>query len=236
MRWPLKPNPSEVELLLAAERRLVFEADALCDAAVERARAALPRRPHARLVSRGPMLRRSRVGLSVAAAVLLFAVSAAAFLAGYRTKTEELAKSAARPSRTPRTVTHAALAAPAASLAEHNPRPVLQASRPRRAAPAVAGRRSATSRDADLTELQVLRPAQRATARDDFASALAAIADHQRRFPSGQLTEEREALRVKALLGLGRLAEARRAGTAFRQRFPRSALLRRMDEMLETKR
>jgi hypothetical protein len=46
------------------------------------------------------------------------------------------------------------------------------------------------------------------------------------------LSEEREALRVKALLGLGRTAEAQRAGAAFRASFPRSALLGRIEEML----
>jgi hypothetical protein len=86
----------------------------------------------------------------------------------------------------------------------------------------------------DVTEVEVLRPAQQAIARDDFASAFAAIAVHQRQFPAGQLAEEREALRVKALLGLGRVAEAKRAGAVFRDRFPHSALLERIDEMLES--
>jgi len=81
-------------------------------------------------------------------------------------------------------------------------------------------------------ELRVLQPARQALARRDFASALGAIAQHQRQFPSGRLVEEREALRVKSLLGAGRVAEARRAGAAFRTRFPRSALLHRIEEML----
>jgi hypothetical protein len=84
-------------------------------------------------------------------------------------------------------------------------------------------------------ELRVLQPAQRAVAQGSFASALAVIAEHQRRFPSGRLAEEREALRVKALLGLGRSAEAQRTGAAFRKRFPRSALHGRIDEMLGTR-
>jgi len=66
----------------------------------------------------------------------------------------------------------------------------------------------------------------------DFNTALSAIAEHQRLFPSGRLAEEREALRVKALLGLGRTAEAQRAGATFRSRFPKSALLGRIEEML----
>ncbi len=85
-------------------------------------------------------------------------------------------------------------------------------------------------------ELQVLQPAQQAVARQDFRGALAPIAEHDHLFPSGQLAEEREALRVRALFGLGRTLEAQRAGIAFRERFPRSALLGRIDEMLGTPR
>jgi hypothetical protein len=92
--------------------------------------------------------------------------------------------------------------------------------------------RTATEIEAYALELRVLQPARQAVAQRDFGRALGAIADHQRRFPAGKLTEEREALRVKALLGLGRTAEAERAGAAFRARFPRSALLGRIDDML----
>jgi hypothetical protein len=86
--------------------------------------------------------------------------------------------------------------------------------------------------EAFAKELSVLQPARQAVARQDFALALGAIAAHQRNYPAGKLSEEREALRVKALLGLGRVAEAERAGTAFHARFPRSALIGRIDEML----
>ena len=235
MMRSLDPNPPEVEALLAAERRLVLEPDDLCDRAVERARAALPRKPHARPASRVPRLRRSRIGLPVAAAVLLFAACAAAFLAGYQIKTEELTEPTARQPLTPHAPIPAAPAALSTRPPETDPGPLLRGARSGRVGPA-ATRKSATDGEADVTELQVLRPAQQAVSRGDFASALAAIADHQRRFPSGQLAEEREALRVKALLGLGRRAEAQRAGATFRQRFSHSALLERIDEMVETPR
>jgi TolA-binding protein len=97
-------------------------------------------------------------------------------------------------------------------------------------------RKSAADGKADAMELQVLRPAQQAVSRGDFPSALAAIAEHQHRFPSGQLAEEREALRVKALLGLGRMSEAQSAGATFHERFSSSALRERIDEMLGTPR
>jgi hypothetical protein len=74
-------------------------------------------------------------------------------------------------------------------------------------------------------ELAVLEPARSAVARGDYAGALAAVTQHQREFPSGLLAEERSALRVRALWGMGRIAEADAAAAAFRQRYPRSALL-----------
>ena len=74
-------------------------------------------------------------------------------------------------------------------------------------------------------ELRLLRQARAAVAREDFTAALRPITEHTRRFRDGRLAEEREALRVKALAGLGRKDEARRAAAAFENRFPRSVLL-----------
>jgi TolA-binding protein len=83
-------------------------------------------------------------------------------------------------------------------------------------------------------ELKVLQPAHAAIGRGDFASALSAIADHEHRFPSGQLAEEREAMRVQALTAAHRTEDAHRAAAAFRKRFPQSVLLSRMKEPLQT--
>jgi hypothetical protein len=79
--------------------------------------------------------------------------------------------------------------------------------------------------DAGKEELRILEPARAAVERGDFAGAVSPIAEHARRFRDGRLAEEREALRVKALTGLGRYTEARRAAAAFAMRFPRSPLL-----------
>jgi hypothetical protein len=76
-----------------------------------------------------------------------------------------------------------------------------------------------------------MRQARGAVARGDFAGALSPINEHTRRFKNGRLVEEREALRVKALMGLGRSEEARRAAAAFRSRFPRSVLLPAVGQM-----
>jgi hypothetical protein len=49
------------------------------------------------------------------------------------------------------------------------------------------------------------------------------VADHQRRFPDGPLSSERELLRILALTRLGRTSEARAARDAFLTRWPTSA-------------
>jgi hypothetical protein len=84
-------------------------------------------------------------------------------------------------------------------------------------APAASPR---TARERYALELEVLRPARSAVALRDFSSALPILAEHERRFPNGRLAEEREALRVQALSGMGRMEEAGRAAAAFRERFP----------------
>ncbi len=74
-------------------------------------------------------------------------------------------------------------------------------------------------------EVRLLDRARAALDREQFAVAMGPIAEHARRFKHGRLAEEREALRVKALSGLGLRAEVRRAAAAFQARFPRSPLV-----------
>jgi hypothetical protein len=106
------------------------------------------------------------------------------------------------------------------------------------AGPVVASRRTRPARaDAAASrspaaEIACLQRAQVAFASGDFLGALAASAEHARRFPAGLLAEEREALRVRSLAGAGRTDEARRAAVAFGARFPRSALVSRREHLL----
>jgi hypothetical protein len=74
-------------------------------------------------------------------------------------------------------------------------------------------------------ELRLLEPARKSIAEGELSAALAAIARHQREYPRGQLAEEREALRVRALWGMGARAEAESAAAVFRKRYPHSGLL-----------
>jgi hypothetical protein len=91
-----------------------------------------------------------------------------------------------------------------------------------------AGARPDGARD----ELQLLGRARESDARGDYGHVLDLALEHERSHPAGRLVEEREALRVKALVGIGRADEARRVGTKFRRRFPRSVLLSKVNQLL----
>jgi outer membrane protein assembly factor BamD (BamD/ComL family) len=97
---------------------------------------------------------------------------------------------------------------------------------------AATAERSRTPGEDDLAELRLLERARGALSRGDFGDAWSALTTHERRFPRGRLAEEREALKVHALLGLGRRDDARRVASEFRKRFPQSVLLARMEGIL----
>lgn len=86
--------------------------------------------------------------------------------------------------------------------------------------------------DAFRAELRLLVEARDAVSRGDFSDALSRIVEHARRFKKSQLAEEREVLRIKSLVGLGRTQKALSAGSMFRARFPRSVLLPEMEQIL----
>lgn len=80
--------------------------------------------------------------------------------------------------------------------------------------------------DGDLAaERRLLETARRAITSGEGPAALATLDEHQRGFPQGRLAEEREALRIQALVTAGRAGEAKVVGAAFRARFAGSLLL-----------
>src|SRR3569623_1802114 len=81
-------------------------------------------------------------------------------------------------------------------------------------------------------EMHLIRLARTAVAQRRFTAALAPILEHRRRFKEGRFVEEREALRVATLSGLGHGLEARRAAVEFEPRFPRSVLLPVVEQAL----
>jgi hypothetical protein len=91
------------------------------------------------------------------------------------------------------------------------------------------------ARDADLAEQRwLLERARAALSRGDGIAAVDALEEHQRRFPQGQLTEEREVLEIEASLALGRASEAKLRATEFERRHPGSLLLPAVDGALRS--
>jgi hypothetical protein len=74
-------------------------------------------------------------------------------------------------------------------------------------------------------EQALVERARSALVRSRPADALAALDQHERRFPDGKLAEEREAIRVLALAADGEHEQARKSAKRFRKRYPRSLLL-----------
>jgi hypothetical protein len=118
--------------------------------------------------------------------------------------------------------------------------PPMPSTRPAVAAPATApaggpAKAPAATRSPEaivVEELALLERAQQSVMRADYVAVLTVAAEHERRFPAGRLCEEREALRLRALIGLGRDRDARAAAVRFRRDFPRSVFLPRLDDML----
>lgn len=76
-----------------------------------------------------------------------------------------------------------------------------------------------------LSERLLIEEARTALADRKTERAWTAIEEHARRFPTGRLTEEREALRIRVLRLRGETDRADEATRAFRSRFPKSLLL-----------
>lgn len=74
-------------------------------------------------------------------------------------------------------------------------------------------------------ERGLLDDARGALGEGDPAKALALLDDHARRFPRGQLGEEREALAIQALVAEGRVDEAKARAARFRAASPNSLFL-----------
>jgi hypothetical protein len=208
--------------LLAEERSILPESDALRARALSRAAASMGA---ASAVVR-PAFFRARVPLLAAAALFVGLGAFAAY--------QSFGAGASEPPQATTPPVAAAPVAPPSPLG--NAGPALQGAAPDAeiaspappapaAAPVPAGAaRRASADDANAAELGLLQRARAAVASGDHATALAVIAEHQRRFPAGRLREERDALRVKALASLGRKDEARRAADRFQTEFPRSVL------------
>jgi hypothetical protein len=213
------PLPPDVRALLDRERELPQVPASVRTRALARARAALVAGIPASTgdYDPAPRPRWIKVGASVCVAVATAAIV-------YQLRAARAPHESARPSPSHATQIIASpppeTATPSTTIAP-SPLGAAPSNRSARTAQVVPG----------PEELRLLRQARAAVARGDFTAALSAIAEHARRFKDARLTEEREALRVRALSGLGRNGEARRAADAFAARFPRSVLLPAVRQM-----
>ncbi len=91
----------------------------------------------------------------------------------------------------------------------------------------------APSQPAPATEHELIRLAWAALATNDADDALALIEQHAERFPTGALTEEREAIRIRAFLARGDGDRARSLILVFGEDFPNSIHLRALEAELE---
>lgn len=94
-------------------------------------------------------------------------------------------------------------------------------------AASAAGPGSELARERALLDL-----ARASAAKGEPAQVLERVAQHAQQFPHGHLTEEREALAIRALLALGRTQQARDRAQAFRTAYPNSFLTPVIDSAL----
>jgi len=137
-------------------------------------------------------------------------------------------------------------ASPVASSTVEAPLPAIepsvQAPADAPAASSASSARAATDADAGLAghdaslaaERALLEVARNAVARKESAAAFEALGRHAREFPRGRLSEEREGLWIRALIGAGRTDEARQRASRFKKSFPRSMLIPAFESALGT--
>jgi hypothetical protein len=231
----LLPLSAQARELVAKERARGPEDAAMKLRALERAREALQQdRPSgvalraSRSAWPAAARRAPRTLLLIAAAVAVAGLSAAgAGLYGWQSS-----RATVRPvelssvvAPRPPTLTPVPRQTPSVVSAAPSPTPP---ERPKSATP-VEGP-TASSIQTYALEAGLLEPARRGIGSGNYGTAMSAIARHQREYPRGQLAQEREALRVRALWGMGQKPAAESAAAAFRKRYPRSGLLSWMPE------
>jgi hypothetical protein len=90
-----------------------------------------------------------------------------------------------------------------------------------------------TADDSIDAEVAMLGEAREALAKGQGVRALELLTEHEQSFPNGQLREEREALKVRALAETHRVDEARQQLEALEKAFPNSVFLPSIRRSLE---
>jgi hypothetical protein len=104
-------------------------------------------------------------------------------------------------------------------------------------APPVGSRRSASpspSADVLTAERLLVDAARTKLATENPGAALDLLREHERRFPRGELSEEREALAVQALVQVGQYDAARARAKQLRNRWPNSVFLPAVETTIQS--
>jgi hypothetical protein len=104
---------------------------------------------------------------------------------------------------------------------------------PRVHKPASRAEAAAPSAGSAVNELQLIDEA-RQSLRSSPARALALADEHAQRFPRGSMAEEREVIRISALMNLGQTSRARALAQDFLRTNPGSAYARRVEAAVAT--
>jgi len=217
----------DIDVLLEHGRQVPQVPDVVRARGMARARATLAAIADAATTERPATVvapvRRLRLALAASVALAIGAAGAMAALRGWTPHNRQLPPSHSELAPSPTTRLRSPARYETVDTADSAERLLRRA---RTAAPA--------SHDPYAAELDLLQRAQAAYVGRDFAGALVLLGEHSRRFPSGRLAEEREAIRVQSLTRVGRTDEARRAAETFATRFPRSVLLPRLKKSSDT--
>lgn len=214
----------DIAALLDLEREVPPMSEDTKDRAFARAAAALLVATEGRTTPQRRSLVRPRFVAAAAITLLIAAAGAAAFQMQQRT--------APPPASPVAPAVHPASQAPAPSVDSVAPAPSVESPR----AVARPNRRAPQRQHVSPDELPLLRKAREAVGRGGFAEAMDMLREHEARFPTSRFGEERDALKVRSLSGLGRLDEAHREAKAFRSHFPHSVLLPRMNDAIPSER
>jgi TolA-binding protein len=144
------------------------------------------------------------------------------------------------PTAPPTPQVDAKLAPPAEpEAAPRTPAPAVRAPRPAAPAPSSPAQERAAAAPAPLPEpavpdeLETITAAYLALRSGKPDEALVRVAQHERLFPDGRLAQEREVIAIEAWRLEGDLAQARAALDRFRQRWPESGHLVRLEAVFD---
>jgi outer membrane protein assembly factor BamD (BamD/ComL family) len=86
-----------------------------------------------------------------------------------------------------------------------------------------------------ISEPALLEQARAELRSGDASAALTRVADHERMFPAGVLSEERDALEIEALVQLDRMADAQARWARFARSYPQSNYRPRLQHLLNAR-